>query len=167
MRRATVFLFMLLMLAVPARADLKAAVDTLAAAKLGELEAAIKAVAAEPGPLPAQILTALAEGNLYIRKADRLVVIAAADGDMLKLVDAATGSDAGSAAKGDLVKIKINNALRRVIKAAAGGSALASPAAAKRLEAARSIFKATDAAALASVEAALTTEADPAVWNML
>jgi urea transport system permease protein len=163
MQRFIAFIFILLLFTLPVRADLKSAVEALGAAKLDGMEAAIKAVAAEPGPLPQQILSALAEGNLYVRKSDRRIFIAEPDGDALKLIDAVTGSDAGAASKADLTKIKINNALRRVIKAAAGGSALSSPDAAKRLEAAQSVLKSKDASALPALEDAISKEADPKV----
>ncbi|WP_373503715.1 urea ABC transporter permease subunit UrtB [Aestuariivirga sp.] len=163
MRRLIVFLFALLIASTPAAADLKESVNALGNVKLEGMEAAIKAVAAEPGPQSAAALSALAEGNLYVRKSDRQVFIATAEGDVLKLTDPATGEAAGEAPKSDLTKIKINNGLRRVIRAAAGGSALSSPDAVKRLEAAQAVFKSKDAVALPAIEEALAKETDPKV----
>ena len=153
MRRIIATFLILLFSVSAAWADLKSAVDALGAAKLGDMETAIKAVAAEPGPQPAAILEALAEGDLYVRKSDKKVFIAKEAGGAFELVDAVTGEAAGQAAKSDLTKIRINNSLRRVIRAAAGGSALSSPDPAKRLEAAAAVIKTRDTAALPARQA--------------
>ncbi len=167
MRRLIAILFVILLSAGPALADLKSAVAALGTAKLDGMEAAIKALAAEQGPVPGQVLGALGEGNLYVRKSDGLVVIASPEGDGFALTDPVTGEAAGSATKSEISKIKINNALRRAIKAAAGGSALQSPDAAKRLEAAQAVFKSRDASALPALEAAFAAETEPKVKTAL
>lgn len=163
MRRLFTALLILFLAAAPALADVREAVNQLGKVKLDGLEDVIKALAAEPGEVPARALGALAEGNLYVHKADGLVVIAEEAGDTLKLIDPVTAEALGDAKKSDLTKIRINNSLRRVIRAAAGGSALTSPDAAKRLEAAQAVFKSRDAAALPALEEALTKETDPNV----
>ena len=98
-----------------------AAVNALGQAKLDGMEQAIKAVAAEPGEARQKVLDALGEGNLYVRKSDGQVFIATGSGDSLSLTDPVTGAAAGDAVRSGLSKIKINNALRRQLKAAAGG----------------------------------------------
>jgi len=167
MRRLIIALFMLLLAAAPAVADLRTAINALGQAKFDQMEQAIKAVAAEPGDAKQPALDALGEGNLYVRKSDGQVFIARPSGDGLALVDPVTGADAGQAAKPDLGKIKINNALRRVLKAAAGGSELASADPAKRLSAAQTILKSRDAAALPALEEALAKETVPSVRSAL
>jgi urea transport system permease protein len=163
MRRLIAVLFMLIFTAGTAMADLREAVNTLGKVKLDGLEAAIKALAAEPGEVPPKVLAALGEGNLHVRKSDGQVFIAEEAGAALRLIDPVTGEVQGEAKKSDLTKIRINNALRRAIKAAAGGSALASPDAAKRLEAAQAVFKSRDAAALPALDEALAKETDTEV----
>ena len=163
MRRLIAILLCVLFAAVPALADLRDSVNALGSVKLEGMEAAIKAVVAEPGEASTKALEALADGNLYLRKSDRQVFIATAAEDGFALIDPVTGETPGNAAKSDISKIKINNALRRVIKAAAGGSALTSPDAAKRLEAAQAVFKSRDAAALPAIEEAIAKESVPEV----
>jgi urea transport system permease protein len=63
------------------------------------------------------------------------------------VLDAATGKPA-SAAPGDLSPVRINNRVRRAIDAALGGLTLLSPDPARRLDAARAVFKSKDANAL-------------------
>ena len=166
--RPLITAFLLLMLACgPAFADLRAAVNALGQAKLDGMEQAIKSVAAEPGEAKQKVLDALGEGSLYVRKSDGQVFIATSSGDGLALTDPVTGAAAGEAAKSDLSKIKINNALRRQLKAAAGGSELASADPAKRLSAAQAVLKSRDGAALPAVEEALGKETDSAVKSAL
>ena len=163
MRRLFTALLILFLTTAPALADVREAVNALGKVKLDGLEEVIKTLAAEPGEVPARALGALAEGNLYVRKSDGLVVIAEEAGGALKLIDPVTAETLGEAKKSDLTKIRINNSLRRVIRAAAGGSALTSPDAAKRLEAAKAVFKSRDAAALPALDEALAKETDPNV----
>ena len=163
MRRLIALFIVLIFASSAALADVREAVNQLGKVKLDGLEEAIKTLAAEPGEVPARALGALAEGNLYVRKADGQVVIAEEAGDTLKLIDPVTAEALGEAKKSDLTKIRINNSLRRVIRAAAGGSALTSPDPAKRLEAAQAVFKSRDAAALPALDEALAKETDPKV----
>ena len=166
--RPLITAFLLLMLACgPAFAELRAAVNALGQAKLDGMEQAIKSVAAEPGEAKQKVLDALGEGSLYVRKSDGQVFIATSSGDGFTLTDPVTGAAAGEATKSDLSKIKINNALRRQLKAAAGGSELASADPAKRLSAAQAVLKSRDGAALPAVEEALGKETDSAVKSAL
>jgi urea transport system permease protein len=167
MRRLITAFLMLLLACGPAFADLREAVNALGKAKLDGMEQAIKAVAAEPGDAGRKVLDALGDGSLYVRKADGQVFIATSSGDGFALTDPVTGAAAGEAAKSDLSKIKINNALRRQLKAAAGGSELASADPAKRLSAAQALLKSRDAAALPGVEEALGKETDASVKSAL
>lgn len=167
MRRVITAVLLLLLACSPAFADLREAVNALGQAKLGDMEQAIKAVAAAPGDARQKVLDALGEGNLYVRKSDGQVFIAAPSGDGLALTDAVTGEAAGDAPKAALSKIKINNALRRALKAAAGGSELASADPAKRLSAAQAVLKSRDAAALPALEEALGKETDASVKSAL
>jgi urea transport system permease protein len=147
--------------------DLRQEVNALGTAGLDGLEAAVKSLAQEQGPVPGKVLGALGEGKLYVRKSDNAVFIVEKSGDNFSLTDPVTGDKAGEARKSGLDKIKINNALRRIIKAAAGGSALTSPDRTQRLEAARAVFKAKDADALPALEEALAKETDAEVRSAM
>ncbi|TIP98350.1 MAG: urea ABC transporter permease subunit UrtB, partial [Mesorhizobium sp.] len=61
-------------------------------------------------------LGALAEGDLYVRKADSLVFIGKAAGGSVELLDPLSGEKSGDAAKSEITKIKVNNTLRRAIR---------------------------------------------------
>ena len=163
MRRLILALCMLVFAAGTAMADLRESVNALGKAKLDGFEDIIKSIAAEPGDAPAKVLDALGAGNLYIRKSDSQVFIAEQKGDAFALTDPVTGEAAGEAQKSDLAKIKINNAVRRMIKAAAGGSALSSPDSAKRLDAAQAVMKSREASQLSAIEEALARETDARV----
>jgi len=108
-------------------------------------------------------LQALNDGTLHARKSDHKVFITADAGDKLKLLDPITGADAGQAAKGELEKIKVNNALREAISNAMSGLTLFSKDAKVRKDAALAVLKSGDASALPVLEKAIPAETDPAV----
>ena len=149
--------------AVHAADDLKAMIDGLGAAKLSEMDGKVKALAATGDPRVVPLLEALGEGELYARKSDNAVFITRPAGANLKLIDPMTGEDAGEEARGALAKVKVNNSLRRTIRAALGGLTLLSPDRAARLTAAQTILKNPTGQSLEMVESVLEKEADPAV----
>ena len=69
-------------------------------------------------------LEAFAAGDLYVRKSDNLVFMTKPAGSDFTLIDPLTGESAGSAPKAAVSKIRVNNNLRRVIRAAMGGLTL-------------------------------------------
>jgi urea transport system permease protein len=83
------------------------------------------------------------------------------------LLDAATGKSAAGEAPADLSPVRINNRLRRAIEAALGGLMLLSSDPAKRLEAARAVYKSKDAKALPTLDAAIARESDADVKQAL
>ncbi|MFS8048115.1 urea ABC transporter permease subunit UrtB [Rhizobium sp. BR 314] len=119
----------------------------------------------DPKVVPA--LQAFSDGDLYVRKADNHVFIAKSSGDRMDLLDPLTGQAAGQEAKDNLGKIKINNNLRRAVRAALGSLTLMSPDRATRLAAAQSILKAPSADSLEAVETALQSEKDGEVRTTL
>ncbi|WP_418883749.1 urea ABC transporter permease subunit UrtB [Allorhizobium ampelinum] len=112
-------------------------------------------------------LEALSGGDLYLRKADGNVFIAKPAGSQLTLIDPLTGAEVGKEAKGGLVKIKINNGLRRAIRAAQGGLTLLSPDRTVRLAAADALLKAPSEDNLELLDTALAKEQDGAVKTLL
>lgn len=112
-------------------------------------------------------LEALSGGDLYARKADGAVFITKSAGGKLALIDPVTGADAGQEAKAAMVKIKINNGLRRAIRSAQGGLTLLSPDRSVRLSAADALLKAPSEENLELLDTALAKETDGEVKKLL
>ena len=144
-------------------ADLGALVRQLGAGGFDQTERAVSALAEAGDPAAVPVLEALLAGDLHVRKPEGDVVVARRQGSEMALFDAVTGASAGTAAPAAVDKIRINNALRRSIRAAIGGLTLMSPDPRIRLDAARAVFKSRDAAALETLDTAIGREADPAV----
>ena len=148
----------------PDETEIRASVARLATAKgFPEIEAIVKELAALGDPLVNPALTALAEGNLQVRKSDSLIFITKDGGSGVILVDPVTGKDVGEALKTDVQKIKVNNGLRRIIRDSLGNLTLQSPDTATRLSAAETIYKNSDASQLDALDAAIAKEADSGV----
>ena len=103
-------------------------------------------------------LTALSDGNLFFRKSDKQVFITTETGKIAKLFDPLTGEAVGEEPKGGFTKIKVNNSLRRTIRDAISALTLASPDAATRVAAARTMFLSPDAGNLEALDAAIGKE---------
>ena len=90
-------------IAVPAfAADLQTLVTNLTTGGFGDRETAIGALLASGEARAAPILEALAAGQLYVRQADKVVVIGKPEGNQLALQDAVTGKPAGRATEAEL-----------------------------------------------------------------
>ena len=83
------------------------------------------------------------------------------------LTDPLTKADAGTAPCDALDKIKVNNKLRGVIRAALGSLTLMSPDAATRRAAAEAVFKSGDADAIELLDKSLAAEKDPAIATLM
>ncbi len=129
--------------------------------------AAAKAVAQSGDPRAATVLKSLLAGDLYARKADQRLVLAAPAGDALALTDAASGEPLGTAAKRDLSKVSVTNAMRTQLKAAIAGLTLSDPDPAVRLSAARDILTALDTETAAVLRERLPMQEDGAVRETL
>ena len=92
-----------------------------------------------------------------------LVVIGKADGNKLALTEAISGKPAGTGTEAELDRVRVNNRLRGIIEAAVGSLTLMSPDARVRREAAESLFKRPDPAALGALDAAIAAEKDPRI----
>jgi urea transport system permease protein len=157
--------FMVTLLGNTALSDdgLKARFDALAKANFAQAEKIVSELAATGDPRIVPALEAFAEGDLYARKSDNVVFIGKAKGGNFALTETVTGADAGEAPKATVTKIKVNNNLRRAIRASIGGLTLLSPDKALRLSAADAILRAPSADSLALLDAALSKEEDAAV----
>ncbi len=160
-------LFAFLIALSPVHADeaaVRSGLAKFATAKgFAEIEAVVRELGATGDPAVAKPLAALAEGNLYIRKADSMVFIARESGDAFALIDPITEADAGTAAKGDLTKVRVNNAVRRAVREASGSLTLGGDDAAARLAAANAIFQKPDPGAIEALDAAIAKEGDTTV----
>src|SRR6185295_20240995 len=106
-------------------AEIRTSVAQLATAKgFPEIEKIVRDLAALGDPLVNPALTALADGNLHIRKSDNAIFITRDGGAGIVLTDPVTGKEAGEAAKTDVAKIRVNNGLRRIIRDSLGNLTL-------------------------------------------
>ncbi len=156
-------LFSLAVSAFAQQADPKPLIDALGTADFKQAETLVGQIAATGDPRVVPMLEAYAEGDLYVRKADNLVFMTKAAGANFTLIDPVSGEAAGEAPKAALTKIRVNNNMRRVIRAAMGGLTLLSPDKSVRLTAANSVLKAPSAENLQLLEAALAKETDSQV----
>ena len=170
MRALKIIVFVLLScfasvsLAWSGEAEIRTSIAQLATAKgFPEIEKIVKDLAALGDPLVNPALTALADGNLQVRKSDNAIFITRDSSSGVVLIDPVTGKEAGEAAKTDVQKIKVNNGLRRIIRDSLGNLTLQSPDTATRLQAAETIFKNSDASQLTALDAAIASEADSGV----
>jgi urea transport system permease protein len=144
-------------------ADLASLVANLVGGGYSERDAAITALAASGETRAAPILQALGAGELYVRTADKVVVIGKGEGKTVKLSEAVSGKDAGTAGEDDLERVKINNRLRGTIEAAMGSLTLMSPDPKVRRGAANALLNRRDASALESLDKALAAEKDEGI----
>jgi len=140
-----------------------ASLAKFAADSFPETEAAIREITASDEPTAFAILEAASGRRLFVSPSSKQVIYKSAQGESF---DAMTGA-AVATPPGDLKAVRLNNKLRGVVDTAMGGLLLQAPEAAKRREAASSIFKSRDAKKLAAVEAALAKEQDPTVVRIL
>ena len=106
------------------------------------------------------VLEALLDGNLDVLKSNDAVVVVSKKGRDEIATDALSGEDYGAIPSRGSTKIKVNNALRRDLRAAIGTLTLSSANPARRLAAANAAFAAPDPEQLTSLEQALADETD-------
>ena len=138
------------------------ALQKFAGDSFSDTEAGIEAVASSGDPQAAAVIQALQDARLFLDPASKKIFIKEASGTFL---DAATGKAATAPA--DLKPVRVNNRLRRAIEAALGGLTLVSSDKNKRYDAAQSVFKSRDAAALPALNTALAKETDSSVRRAL
>lgn len=140
-----------------------AMMNALASDNFKTIEDAVNALAATGDAAVVPALEALADGELYFRKADKQVFITEKSGSKFKLIDPLTQKAVGEEQKAAIDKIKVNNSLRRAIRDALGGLTLQSKDRAVRLTAAQTILKSPNAEAVPALDAALAKEMDSEV----
>ena len=122
----------------------------------------IDALAASGDPAAAAILTAWEARKLGLREADGAFFIIEKSGDGWALT-ALDGSDAGTAARGEIKELKPNAGVRGLIATALVQFTLSDPDPAKREAALASIASDPKAETLEPLRASLATEEDPAL----
>mgnify|MGYP000633241388 CR=1 FL=1 len=145
----------------------QAAINALAGANFSDTEKAIDALAGTGDAKVVPALQALSDGDLYVRKADKQVFIAKKAGDSFALTNPLNGADAGTEAKANLEKIKVNNNLRRTIRDALGNLTLLSKDRNVRLQAAQTILQSPTEEALGPLETAIAKEQDKEVLKAM
>ncbi|TPM05711.1 MULTISPECIES: urea ABC transporter permease subunit UrtB [unclassified Mesorhizobium] len=149
-------------------ADLRGIIAKFAAAKgFSETGAVVHDLAATGDPAVERPLAALADGNLYIHKIDSLVFVGKEGGERVQLFDPLSGEPSGEAARDDIIKIKVNNTLRRTIRDALGTLTLGAKDPAVRLAAADTMFKTPDSANIEPLDAAIANETVASVKTLL
>ena len=122
----------------------------------------IDALATSGDPAAAAVLTAWEARKLGLREADGAFFIIAPEGDGWRLT-AIDGSDAGTAARGEIRELKPNAGVRGLIATALVQFTLSDPDPAKRAAALNSIASDPKAETLEPLRASLATETDPAI----
>ena len=105
----------------------------------------------------------MTEGNIYVQKLGKKVVIAERAGSNFKLTDPLTGEALGEMPRGAVEKVRVNNRIRTAIRDALGSLQLNSKAAADRLAAADAVFKSKDPATIPLLDKAIAKEQDAGV----
>jgi urea transport system permease protein len=103
-------------------------------------------------------LQALIDGQLAQVPATGQLVITAASGSVLRLIDPISGAGVSEAERGAVAPITINNRLRAAIRGALGSLTLLSADADRRRAAADAVFRARDGAVVPILETAIARE---------
>ncbi len=168
-RFATAFFVLIgLLFTVPAGAQsFEDLVQTLPEGNFAERGAVVDAMAATGDERALAILEALSEGDLHTLDADGSVVIIREVGRTDMATDALTGADLGEVPSRASDRIRVNNSLRRVIRAAIGTITLRHPNPDRRMAAAEAAFRAADPEMVEALVEVRGDEADPAIVVVL
>jgi len=124
-----------------APADFASAVAALAADSFAAKGAAIEVLTRLNDPRAVPVLRALADGRLFTRRSDQVIVIADRSGNEQQLTLAATLEPAGFGSNAELDPVVVNNNLRIALREAVSRLALLSPDAAQRRAAAQALLE--------------------------
>lgn len=169
MRRIILSLAAILLMALPGLAQDQTATDILNANRdliekptRAKIAPVITSLAESGDPLAATVLGAWVNKGLGLRKSDGVFFLIEATADGWALRDLA-GTDAGTAAKGEIVELRPNAGVRGLIATALVQFTLSDPDPAKRADALQSIARDPEAAHLEPLRASLESETDPAL----
>jgi urea transport system permease protein len=142
-------------------------VDALNAKGFSNKGAAAEALANVNNPRVETILDAMLEGNLYLLKKEKLVVIAEDTGDDFSVVAAASGQQLPSVGKRKLRKIGVNNSLRSTLRALIARVRLSDPDPAVRLAAVKAMTADIDADSVGQIDQLKEQETDSLVLQAI
>jgi urea transport system permease protein len=111
-------------------------------------------------------MQAFLDGNLFIKKADKKIVIGKIISGSFTVSDAITGVSIGPIEKSKIKKIRINNRLRKLIRVGIAGMSLLSPDISVRLRAAKNVFKSQNADVIGLLEKAISKETNEDVMTV-
>lgn len=140
-----------------------AAVAGLATDDFAGKQAAVTAIAETRHASARTVLATLLDGKLYFRNSDNAVFLTDGGEAQLALTDPLTLKSAGQAPADAFTRITTNNSLRKMLRSAVAGFALAEPDAAVRLAAVREMSRSLDEDSVALLRAAVDAEKDAAV----
>jgi len=161
-------LLMLLLLALPLHADeFDDALGMLAKGTFRDKAQAVTTLAESGRAEATPLLKALLEGDLYVHKSDKTLVIATRSDEGYALRDPLTGTDAGVAGRRAVKKVGINNKLRGQLRAALAGLQLGNPDPAVRENAVRELFGTVDDTTATTLRGRLDGETDGDVRDAL
>ncbi len=150
-----------------AQEDLRPLVDALGVGGFPQREAAIRDLAVTGDPAVASILDALAAGDLYARKSDGAVFIGKQTGQTYSLTDPLTEENAGEAPRAAVEKIRVNNSVRRAVRAAISGLTLMSPDSRRRRAAVENLIRTPDPDSIELLDTALSEEKDAGIAALM
>jgi urea transport system permease protein len=160
-------LLLLLAVASPSRAQASgddaafvALVDGLATAGFPEKSDTVAKLVEQRHASAKAVLAAFLDGKLYARVADNKAFITDGGEATLALTDPLSLKSAGTASPDAFSRITTNNGLRRALRSAIAGFALADPDAAVRLGAVREMMRSIDEDSTALLRAAAEKEKD-------
>jgi urea transport system permease protein len=139
------------------------AVAALSADDFAGKQAAVIAITETRHANARVVLATMLDGKLQFRNSDNAVFITDGGETQLALTDPLTLKSAGTAPAEDFTRITTNNGLRKTLRSAVAGFALAEPDAAVRLAAVREMSRSLDDDSVALLRAAIETEKDAAV----
>ncbi|MDX1593701.1 MAG: urea ABC transporter permease subunit UrtB [Gammaproteobacteria bacterium] len=143
-------LLALSLLALPVQAaGFDAALEQLVTGSFRDKGEAVTTLANSGRDAATPLLKALLEGDLYIRKSDDRLVLAASRDGGYALTDAVSGDALGEVGRRDVKKVRINNQLRGQIRAALAELQLGNPDPGVRRGAVRELFGELDDATAA------------------
>ncbi|WP_169543360.1 urea ABC transporter permease subunit UrtB [Sneathiella aquimaris] len=138
--------------------DLNAHITALAKGGLKDRAKQVDHLLKTGDPKIIPVLEHLADGTLFMQKADRAVVLTEKNGKKYTTTDPLTGERKTDITKGALKKIKTNNSLRRKINEGLNLFSLSSADPAVRLDAAQSLLKTRTETALAFINVSVEKE---------
>ena len=142
-------------------------IQALAAKGFKARAEAIRNLAETGDARAATVLEALLRGKLYRIKQGGKVVIAERKARVYILFDPLSGAEITQMPKKKIRKIRVNNRLRGMIRGSLGGRTLLAKDPARRLEAARALFKARKPAILPILQKAIARETESDVRQAL